>query len=151
MRQKCRTGLSPVRQNLSPKNTECLYVRQEHFTIQNTIILFHLSPKNPICRLKKKKLRSCDKQLSYERQINVAQKHIMYVRQEDIAAQQTKILFLCDKTYPPCNNFVTLKHKNSIWATSVYRTCDNNVTQKRRNCVSATGAHKHYNFINIST
>ena len=125
MRQSCRTGDNHVAQKY-----RIFYVTQEHVTTQNTKTLFHLSPKNPICRLQKQKLRSCDTQLSHGRHKTFAQKHRMYVRQEDIAAQQTKTLFLGDKTCPPCDNIVALKHRNALRATAVHRTCDTIVTQK---------------------
>ena len=68
----------------------------------------------------------------------VAQKHRMYVRQEHIAAQNTKIVFLCDKSCPPYDKFVAYKHRNSIRGQHQFIVRATTMSPKNIVCISAT-------------
>ena len=67
-----RQKLSHGRHHLSPKNTECLYVRQEQVAAQNTKTMFlgdmSCRPYKKFCCLKKKKLNSGNISSSHVRQ-----------------------------------------------------------------------------------
>ena len=156
---------------LSPKNIECLYVRQEHVTAQNTKTLFHLLPKNPICRLEKRNcVRATKKCLTGD--IKLSPKNTECMCDKSISQHNRQKQYFCaTRLVPRATNLspkntetqygrhqfivsaTTMSPKNSVCISAI-RTCrtgDKLVTQKRRNWVSEMGAHKHCKFINIST
>ena len=85
--------------HLLPKNTECLYVRQEHAAAQNTKIVFlgdmGCCLCDKFCCLKKQKLNSNDISSSHVRQ--------------ELVARETGL--------------VAQKHRNCVCATSAHKHC----------------------------